>query len=75
MVSFALDHTSKVVALIRKLACLSLNQYAFGIISISFFFLNKNITGKSVFSSFSVTLAQPNEGWKSKLSHTLFLCQ
>lgn len=75
MVSFTLDHTSKVVAVIRKLASLSSNHYAFGILSISFF--NKNVSEKSVFSSFLVTLAQPNEGWESKLSHTLFLflCQ
>lgn len=58
MIRFALDHLPEGVALIRKLASYSANHFAFGII---FIFLIKMPAEKSVFNSFTLTLAQPIE--------------
>lgn len=70
MINFALDHPPKKIALIRKMASYSANRYVFGIVC---FFFNKNVSGKGVLSSFTVTVPQPNEGWEIEQNWALLL--
>lgn len=52
-INFALDHPSKEIALIRKIASYSANHYAFGITSVSF------LIKMSEEKAFSAPLLQP----------------